>query len=83
MAWLYDLSFWFFVLITAGALLASSLSLIVPALFSSTSNTGANVNWNVIAIVGSYVAIVCSRTMQGRFVLSRLRMLSYDRRLCP
>lgn len=61
MAWLYDLSFFFFVVVTGAAVLASSSSLIVPALFSSSSTADPNVNWNVIAFVGSYVAIVSLR----------------------
>lgn len=58
MAWLYDLSFSFFVIITGAAVLASGASLILPALFSSSNTANPNVNWNVIAIIGSYVAVV-------------------------
>jgi hypothetical protein len=53
--YLYDLSFSFFVLLTAGAVLASALSLVLPALFTQ-SNAYAR-NWNVIAIIASYVAL--------------------------
>src|ERR1700733_15218905 len=58
MAWLYDLSFSFFVIVTGAAVLASGVSLVLPALFSSSNSADPNVNWNVIAIVGSYVTIV-------------------------
>jgi hypothetical protein len=58
MAWLYDLSFSFFVLIAGAAVLASGVSLVLPALFSNSNNADPNVNWNVIAIVGSYFALV-------------------------
>ncbi|KAF8320264.1 hypothetical protein DL93DRAFT_2163905 [Clavulina sp. PMI_390] len=57
MAWLYDLSFSLFVLVTAAAIIGSGVSLILPALFSATTSAEPNVNWNVIAIVGSYFAV--------------------------
>lgn len=58
MAWLYDLSFSFFVIITGAAVLASGVSLVLPALFSSSNSADPDINWNVIAIIGSYVAVV-------------------------
>lgn len=52
---LYDLSFAFFVFLTGASVLASGASLVYQALFSATN---AEANWNVIAIAGSYVALV-------------------------
>ncbi|KAF8328157.1 uncharacterized protein EI90DRAFT_3065763 [Cantharellus anzutake] len=52
---LYDLSFAFFVFLTGASVLASGASLGYQALFSASDTVA---NWNVIAIVGSYVALV-------------------------
>lgn len=54
-SYLYDLSFSFFVVLTGGAVLASAASVVLPAIFSGGSTSA---NWNVIAIVGSYIALV-------------------------
>jgi len=74
MAWLYDLSFSFFVIVTGAAVLASGVSLVLPALFSSSSSADPNVNWNVIAIVGSYVAIVWLLVFDVQYVVFLLIM---------
>lgn len=55
-AYLYDLSFSFFVILTGLAVLASAASVVLPAIFNNGGSTSAN--WNVIAIIGSYIALV-------------------------
>lgn len=55
MALFYDLSFAFFVFLTGISVLASGASLVYQALFSPSTVTA---NWNVISIVGSYLALV-------------------------
>ncbi|EJT97864.1 hypothetical protein DACRYDRAFT_58608, partial [Dacryopinax primogenitus] len=64
MAWIYHVSFFLFVILTAIAVVGSAAGLVAQAWF-----TGGQRRWDVVIVVGSYIALLVMSTL---IVVNRL-----------